>query len=202
MGQLRGTIAPRQPLSFSWGNAHEPVHVGKPGRSRQCTRQGTYGGRTRSVRASGSPTSRAARKKSSSWRSDSSNSGVSKPAYQPQRPNYPGLGGAATKRLIARLRSAKHTTKHLVSTFLARLRKVDVHSYAPMTTSAPATIRTCSASAQRHPDEPADDAADAVPLDSRCLHRFGFDSSLHPAAHVRRPDVAKLLHYRLAVRAH
>ena len=43
--------------------------------------------------------------------------------------------GRRQKNLIARLRKAKHTTNRLVLAFLARLRKVDVHSYAPMTTS-------------------------------------------------------------------
>jgi hypothetical protein len=61
--------------------------------------------------------------------------------------------GQRRKSLIARLRRAKHTTNHLVPAFLARLRKVDVHSYAPMTTSAHTAINAFGRATERQLDK-------------------------------------------------
>ena len=47
------------------------------------------------------------------------------------------LEGQQRDNLLGRLRNAKKTTNHFIPTFLARLRRADVHAHAPMTTGAP-----------------------------------------------------------------
>ena len=62
------------------------------------------------------------------------------------------LEGKQRNNLLGRLRSTEKATSHFIPTFLARLRKVNVRAYAPMTTGATSSLNAFGRATEEHLD--------------------------------------------------